>query len=158
MNVDGKPTIPPTLNVLTILTFIGCGVGLLFMAVTPLISKFFLGMLDKAKSSGKEFSAKELADMEKGRAAMELFMNNYVTIVAIGLVGIVLCLVGAIWMRRLKKDGFWIYTAGELLPLVANLILLGTAQFAGAFSVFAGVGIPVLFVILYAGQRKYLVN
>jgi hypothetical protein len=158
LNVDGKPKIPSGLNVLTILTFIGCGVGLLFVVLTPLINKMLLGFMDKAQSSGQELSAKQLSDMEQGRAVIQLTQSNLVPIIAIGLVSIILCLVGAIWMRKLKKDGFWIYTGGELLPVIANFILLGTAQFTGVFSVVFAVGIPLLFVILYANQRKYLVN
>jgi hypothetical protein len=61
-------------------------------------------------------------------------------------------------MRKLKKDGFWIYTAGEILPLIGNFILLGTAQYTGVGSVIIGVAIPLVFIILYAMQRKYLVN
>ena len=77
---------------------------------------------------------------------------------AISIVGIVLCVVGAVWMRKLKKDGFWIYTAGEILPLIGSFILLGTKQYTGVTSIIFGVGIPVLFIVLYARQRKYLVK
>ncbi len=61
-------------------------------------------------------------------------------------------------MRKLKKDGYWIYVSGELLPIIVSLILLGTAQFNGAFSIVIALGIPLAFVILYTMQRKYLVN
>jgi hypothetical protein len=154
----GAVKLPSGLNVLTILTFIGCGVGLLFSLLLPVFYKFMLGIMDKAKSSGKEFTTKELEDMEKGKTAMELAQANMVPLMIIGLVGIALCLVGAVWMRKLKKDGFWIYTAGELLPVLGTFIVLGTAQFTGVTSVLLAVGLPVLFVILYAMQRKHLVK
>ena len=153
-----KPQLPSELNVLTILTFIGCGVGLLLTLLTPVISKFFLGFMDKAKSSGNDISAKDLAEMEKGKAVLELTLANMVPLMIVGLLGIVLCLVGAIWMRKLKKDGFWIYVGGELLPVIGSFIILGTAQFTGVTSVIMGIGIPVVFIILYSMQRKYLVN
>ena len=153
-----KPQLPSGLNVLTILTFIGCGVGLLFTLLTPTISKFFLGFMDKAKSSGNELSAKQLAEIEKGKAVLELTLANMVPLMIVGLLGIVLCLVGAIWMRKLKKDGFWIYVGGELLPVIGSFIILGTAQYTGVTSVVMGIGIPVVFVILYSMQRKFLVN
>lgn len=156
LNEDGKPKLPSGLNVLTILTFIGCGIGLLFVLLTPVINKFFLEMMQKANTS--EMSAKQLGDMEKGKAVMELTMANLVPLMIIGIIGIVLCLVGAIWMRKRKKDGFWIYSGGELLPVIGNFIILGTAQFTGVMSVVFAIGIPVLFVILYAMQRKHLVN
>lgn len=158
LNTDGKPALPSGLNVLTILTFIGCGLGLLFVLLTPVMNKFFLGLMEKAQTSGRELTTKELADIEKGRAVIELTQANMVPIMAISVVSIALCLAGAIMMRKLKKDGFWIYTGGELLPVIGNFIILGVAQFTGVVSVLLSVGIPVLFVILYAVQKKHLVN
>ncbi|MEP7108334.1 MAG: DUF4064 domain-containing protein [Ferruginibacter sp.] len=158
LNEDGKPKLPSGINVLSILTFIGCGIGLIFTLLLPVIYKFALSMMEKARTSGKEFTSKELADMEKSKTVMELSQANMVPIIAISLVSIVLCLVGAIWMRKLKKDGFWIYVGGELLPVIGNFILLGVAQFTGVVSILFGVGIPLLFVILYARQLKYLIK
>jgi type II secretory pathway component PulF len=89
---------------------------------------------------------------------MELMQANIVPLIAISVVGIALCFVGALWMRKRKKDGFWIYTGGELLPVIGSFIVMGTAQFTGVVSVLLAVGIPVLFVILYANQRKHLTN
>jgi hypothetical protein len=151
-----KPKLPTGLNVLTILTFVGCAFWGLITMLTPVIYKFFKGFTDKALSSGKELSAKQLAEIEKGRAAMELASQNMIPSMVIGMVGIVLCFVGALWMRKYKKDGYWIYVAGELAPVIGGLLLMGTAQFTGVSSILFGVGIPVLFVILYTMQRKYL--
>ncbi len=155
---DGKTKLPPRLNVLTILTFIGCGLGLLFVILTPVINKFFLGIMEKAKSSGAELTTKQLTDMEKGTAVIELTQANMVPLMVIGVLGIALCLVGALWMRKLKKDGFWIYVGGEILPVIGSFIILGTAQFTGVTSIVMGVGLPLLFVFLYSTQRKFLVN
>lgn len=74
----------------------------------------------------------------------------------VGLVCIILCLVGALWMRKLKKDGYWIYVAGELAPILAGLFIMGTAQYTSIWSVLFGVGIPATFVVLYTLQRKHL--
>jgi len=157
LDEQGKPRIPSGLNTLTILTFIGCGIGLLFILVTPWLNNFFLEMMDKAQTSGAELTAKQLKDMEDGRAVIALTQANMVPIIVIGLIGIVLCLTGAIWMRKLKKDGYWIYLGGELFPVVGNFIILGTAQYTNAVGIIIGVGIPLLFVILYTLQRKHLV-
>lgn len=153
---QGKAIMPTGLNVLTILTFIGCSIFGLFTLFTPMIYKFSLNMIDKAKSSGQELSEKQLAEMEKSRAAIELGMQNMVPIMVIGLVGIVLCFVGALWMRKFKKDGYWLYVAGELAPIIAGVLIMGTGQFTSVWSVLAGAGIPVIFVVLYTLQRKYL--
>ena len=156
---DGqKPTLPGSLNVLTILTFIWCALSLLLIIATPAINKFFLGFMDKALTSGSELSAKELADIEKGKAAILLSQANMMPLIIVGLIGVVLCFVGALWMRKLKKDGFWLYTAGELLPVITSFILMGTAHLTGVLAILIGVGLPVVFVVLYAMQRKYLIN
>ena len=155
-NDDGKAIMPSGLNVLTILTFIGCGIFGLITLCLPMLYKFFLGVMEKTKASGKEFSAKELEDMAKAKAMLELSIQNVVPAMVIGLTGIVLCLIGALWMRKYKKDGYWIYVTGELAPIIASAIIMGTAQFSGVWGVLGGIGIPVLFVVLYTLQLKYL--
>jgi hypothetical protein len=148
--------LPSGLNVLTILTFIGCTIFGLFTLLSPVINKFLLGIMDKAASSGQELSAKQLADMEKGRAGIALANQNMIPLMLIGMAGIILCFVGALWMRKYKKDGYWMYVAGELAPVLGSFLIMGTAQYTGVTSILIGIGIPVLFVILYTMQRKYL--
>lgn len=153
---DGKPKLPSGLNVLTILTFIGCSIFGLLTLFTPAINSFFSKALEKAASSGKEFSAKELESMEKGKAALELAKQNMIPLMIVGIVCIALCFVGALWMRKFKKDGYWLYVAGELAPIVAGFFIMGSTQYQGVWSIVIGIGIPVVFVILYTMQRKYL--
>ncbi|MBL0182460.1 MAG: hypothetical protein IPP96_09220 [Chitinophagaceae bacterium] len=158
LNVGETKKLPSGLNVLTILTFIGCGIFGLLTLLTPVINKFFLNLMDKAASSGQDLSAKQLADMEKGRAAIELTTQHMIPLITVGMVGIILCFIGALWMRKLKKDGYWIYVAGELAPILAMFFIMGTAQYTSIWSYIIGIGIPVLFVILYTLQRKHLVK
>ena len=155
---NSKAKLPSGLNVLTILTIIGCSIFGILILLTPVINKFFTNLMDKAVSSGQELSTKQLADIEKGRAAMELAKQNMIPLMIIGMVGIILCFVGALWMRKLKKDGYWMYVAGELAPVLAGFILMGTAQYTGVASIIVGTAIPILFVIFYSLQRKHLVN
>ena len=147
--------LPSGINVLTILTFIGCGIGAIFTAFLPTIYKILLGFMDKA-AANDDISAKDLAEMATAKNAIELAQANMVPLIIINLIGIALCLVGALWMRKLKRDGYWLYVAGELLPVIGTFILLGTSQFTGVFSVLMAVGIPLLFISLYTMQRKYL--
>ena len=155
---NSKPKLPSGLNVLTILTFIGSAVFGLLTLLMPFLYKFLIGMMDKAVNSGKELSAKELAGMEKSRSLMELSQQNAIPLTIIGMAGIILCFVGALWMRKLKKDGYWMYVAGEIAPVLGSVFILGTAQYTGVSSILLGVGIPILFVVLYTLQRKHLVN
>ena len=150
-------SLPQGLKVLTTLTYIGCAVFGLFTLFTPQITKFSLAMMEKAASSGSEMTEKQLSDLEKGRQAIELTQAHMIPIMLLSLVGIILCFAGAYMMRKLKKDGFWIYVAGQVLPLLGNFAILGTAQFVD-YKSFGALIIPVIFISLYARQRKYLVN
>lgn len=153
-----KPTLGSGLNVLTILTFIGSGISIIFSLASPAILKFSKGFMDKAATSGQELTSKQLDDMEKGRQAIELAQANIIPSIIVGVLGAILCIVAAIMMRKLKKDGYWIYIAGELLPLITAFILMGTSQFTGVFSIIIAVGLPALFIVLYTLEKKNLVN
>lgn len=154
---NAKPKLPQGLNVLTILTFIGCALFGLLTLLMPMIYKFLLGVMDKAASSGEELSAKKLEEMEKGRAVIELAQQNMIPLLAISLIGIILCFVGALWMRKLKKDGYWMYVAGQAIPFIGNLFIMGIKQYTGIGSILMAIGFPLIFVILYTMQRKHLV-
>ena len=148
---------PGTLNVLTILTFIGSAIGLIFSLATPWLMKFSLNMMNKASEAGTDLTPKQTVDMEASRKVIELTQSNMVPLISIGIMGIILCFTGAFMMRKLKKDGFWIYVSGQVLPIVGSLALLGMAQFTGATSYIMFL-IPIVFIILYSMQRKYLVK
>lgn len=153
-----KPALPSTLNVLTILTMIGSSLALIMSAGTSWFINFSMSMMDKAMNSGVELSAKDLQQMEQGKRALELVKANLVPLMITGILGAVLCFAGAIMMRKLKKDGLWVYVAGELLPIITGFVLMGTAQFTGVMSWIFSLVVPIVFVILYFGQRKSLVN
>ena len=70
LDKEGAAKLPTGLNVLTILTFIGCGLMLIWILCWPMLNKFALSVMGKAQSSGTELSAKQLEDMEKGIAAI----------------------------------------------------------------------------------------
>jgi len=149
--------LPRGLNVLTILTFIGCAFGLIFSLATPWIMKFSLNMMNKASEAGTDLTPKQIADMEISKKVIELTQSNMVPLISIGILGIILCFIGAFMMRKLKKDGFWIYFSGQVLPIIGSFALLGMAQFTGATSYLMFL-IPLVFIILYSMQRKYLVK
>ncbi len=157
-NDQTKPALPSTLNVLTILTFVWSGISILLSLSSPLLLKFSRTMMEKATSSGQEFTTKQLEDMEKGRQAVDLAQANLIPSMIAGVIAAVLCIVGAIMMRKLKKDGLWIYLAGEILPLIVAFLLMGTKQFTGIWSVLIAVAFPVLFIILYLTQQKVLIK
>lgn len=154
---EEKPTkATGMLNVLTILTFIGSGVGILLTIATPFISKFFMGFMEKGME-GATLSDSQLADIEKAKAAFALMEKNMTLLIATGIVACVLCIAGAIMMRKLKKEGYFVYVAGRVLPLIVGAFLLGKVAFEGG-SAIGGIVFAFLMIILYTTQRKQLIN
>jgi hypothetical protein len=151
-----KPKLSTGLNVLTILTFIGCAVG-------------FIGLIwnyTNAEKAYKDIQAaqeklSEAPAFVRGMMGPEMvevtrkMLENKLPILLLGIVSTALCLYGAIEMRKLKKQGFLLYIAGEVLPIVSSLLFIGAGSFKG-FGLL-GVIIPVIFIILYAVQKKNLV-
>ena len=150
-----KP-LPRMLNVLTILTFIGCGIGFLGS-----VWGYFSNnaeQLEKLEEQREQMSdqtgfAKKFFDDSFNWA--QVSYDHKTLLLSVNVICIVLCLIGALQMRKLKKTGFFVYTIGELAPVfivggllssVTNVNFLFTAVFA------------FLFVILYATQIKHLVN
>jgi len=151
---DAKTGIPPTINALTILTFIGSGLLFVFNAILPFILDFAKKTLDNAGSMS-DLSSDKLEQIEKSRTLIELQQKNMVVLLITTFAAIGLCVAGAILMRKLRKDGFWLYVAGELLPLIVGAIIFGMAQFTGWGS-YVSYLVPVVFIALYAGQMKHL--
>lgn len=149
-------TLPGMLNVLTILTFIGCGLGFIsagwsfFSSTSDQIEK----MQEQREQMGDQGGfLKKFFDDSFDMAQVGFEHKNL--LLAINLVCLVLCLVGAIQMRKLKKPGFFLYTIGELAPVfVLGGLLTSVSNINFLFSAF----FAFLFVVLYATQLKHLVN
>ncbi|MGG9971577.1 hypothetical protein ACQ33O_07255 [Ferruginibacter sp. SUN002] len=152
---EDNSKLPQGLNILTILTFIGCAFALLITAATPFIMKMSKEFMDKALRMSQDMTSKQIEEIERGKQMIELTQQNIVPLTIVGLIGVIACFLGALWMRKRKKDGYWLYVAGEVLPIAGSLIFLGTAQFADWKSYF-GLAIPAIFIILYSMQKKYL--
>lgn len=148
--------LPSILNVLTILSFIGCA----FQLMSIPIAKATMGMASKVMENPEvldKMSDKDLADMEKGKQAYDMMMQNETALWIMTILSVALCVYGILRMRKLKKEGFAVYAIGEVLPVIGGIILLGFSnQFAGASNYFFNLGIPALFIGLYATQLKYM--
>jgi hypothetical protein len=147
---------PAGINVLTILTFIGCGLQLIFTFLT----RFFMNMAVKVMDNPdlvERMTTKEKDNMIQAKEAIRLYDQYYIPLIIISLVGIALCFVGAMQMRKLKKQGFYIYVVGEFAPIIASAVLMGIAvQMNSPVSAAFSLVIPVLFTILYAMQLKHM--
>jgi len=146
-----------SIKVLTSLTFIGSGIGYIFG---------ILGFINADKSVTDMETAMnnpDLPDLAKKMMTPEALENvrlmatNKLPILILGLVGTTLCLAGAIQMRKLKMQGYYLWLIGEILPVIGTLIFIGIGVFSGMTGIFS-IAIMVLFIILYTSQRKYLIN
>src|ERR1700744_2920706 len=116
--------LPEMLNVLSILTFVACGI-------------FFLLQIFSFANAKKLYDA-ALANQQNLERAPAVFRNlagsdpvgqatrnydNRVPIFILGVICLALCAYGAFQMRKLKKLGFYVYCIGELvLPLVTMVL------------------------------------
>ncbi|GAA4343974.1 hypothetical protein [Flaviaesturariibacter amylovorans] len=158
------PARPRSLNILTILTFIGCGLGYLGALLGMVFTKDYNTQrremedaLDKMGSSGfgRGMIESQLESLEKNRTYFENAYEHRYIIFGSLLVFTTMCLIGAIRMRQLRRSGFPIYTIGELAPIAVTIALLGFSG-DGTWKTYMGYIIPIVFVALYAAQRKYL--
>jgi hypothetical protein len=148
--------LPDMLNVLTILTFIGCGLGLIS-------SIWSFSSAQKGYDAAVDMQSKldNLPDYAKRMmgpdpvAMARKSLENRMPILLLTLVAVALCLYGAIQMRKKKKAGFSLYLIGEVLPIITTFIFLGFGLLSG-FTLTLAFFFPVLFIILYATQLKHL--
>ena len=149
-----KPKLPTGLNVLTILTFIGCAWELYSNVKNFFGGKKALEEIEKAQEKLAEAPAwaRKLAGPEVQEMMLQS-LNNKVPLLIIGLIAVALCVYGALQMRKLKKEGYFLWLVGEILPFIGSVIFI-PALFNTMFIYFSI--FPLLFIVLYTFQRKHL--
>lgn len=161
----GENKRPSGLNTLAILSFIMCGIWIL-------VNLFSL--ISGLTTSPEESLAKlERVDPQMAEKMKDLYtpemMNNNLIGAAGGLILTFVSLYGVMMMYKLKKTGFYIYTAGELLTYVLSFAVGGTKAMTASFSAF-GMGdsitstiyiitgimilLDLLFIFLYSRHLK----
>lgn len=148
--------LPEMINVLSILTFIGSGLAIIaqlyyFTAAKRLYDASMAGLekLDQAPAWARNLQGPDPAGV------IQRTYDNRFPICVLTLIAAVLCIIGAMQMRKLKKAGFYIYLIGELLPWITSFIFIGTIAFGGLGIIF-GLLFTSVFIILYATQIKHL--
>jgi hypothetical protein len=149
---------PGSIKTLTILTFIGNALGIFFGVFQYLNSAKSLNDLETMPGK-PEFE--KMPEMFKGMFSAEAIERarmmdaNKLPILIINLIGCILCIYGAIEMRKLKLNGFYVYVVGSILPLVGLLLFIGLGYFTG-WAGYSAVGFTLLFIGLYYINSKYL--
>lgn len=148
--------LPSLLNVLTILTMVGCAFELIFGTLNVVNGRKNLDKLEELQSSGQLDNAPAFMKKFAGPEALEnarLAYENRIPLFVMMLAGMALCLYGALQMRKLQKNGYFMWLIGELLPTAGSIILIGMGFVGNAGWMLA---FPLIFIILYSTQIKYL--
>jgi len=158
---------PQALKTLCILSFIGCGlIFLLSLMSIPNITKS-----DETKQTEiekiREFS-EEMADQLEVQYMDPSYTSKMITKLVVDIAFLAITLIGVVLMWQLKKKGFYIYAASEILYYFSGF-LTGQGDPSKmmdsmpafmkniAFVVFALVIIQdLLFIFLYWRQTKHM--
>ena len=152
--------LPQMLNVLTILTYIGCAIGAISAIWNYMSSATAYNLYKTMNENGTGNTGNAAVDnlMAGATDVMKKSYDNRNLILVFTLVGIALCFYGAMQMRNLKKQGFLFYAIGELLPVLTTAIFIGFGSLLGGGAAIIGVLFAAVFIALYFTQRKFLVN
>ncbi|WP_294142740.1 hypothetical protein [uncultured Sanguibacteroides sp.] len=155
---SSKPKRSTFLLVLCILTFIGSGWGILSNLIglfTAELQNSTVEMQQLYQSAGSSDSGFLKAWMN---SSMDLMQVTDMHATAINLSGLFLSLfslIGAIFMFNLKRVGFYIYTAAQILALFVLPYYAGFSMLVWVSFVTSGF-FTLLFIILYAVNYKQL--
>lgn len=153
-----KPKLPSSLNVLTILTIIGCSIGVLSSIYSFITAKKTYETMKETINSGKLDEAPKWARGMMNPEMLSLYRKMYenkLPILVLSLLALGLCFFGALEMRKMKKQGYTYWMVGEILPFATTIMFMGMSAFSG-FGLLAAV-VPLIFIILYTVNKKYLV-
>ena len=150
-----KNKLPTGLNVLTILTFIGCAYELYSNVSNYIKGRKAIEEMEKAQE--QLATAPSWVKKMMGPDMMEFItksFENRIPLLIVGLIGTALCIYGALEMRKQKIQGYYMWLLGEVLPWVGVILFTGTILFK-TFIVWFLI-LPIVFIILYTLQRKHL--
>lgn len=157
-NTD-NPSISAGLRNLTLLTIIGSILTFLSAGWSFVTAKksyeslrdtIESGAYDNAPSWIRSMLSPELLETTK-----KMYENKF-PILLVGLLGSALCLMGALDMRKRQRQGYWLWIAGEFLPVIMMFVLIGPSAFAGWSAI--GIIFPLLFFVLYTIRKKELIH
>ncbi len=122
------------LTVVCILTWVGCGLPFTFTLLSFLSVDLTKAFVDADKYSGIWF-----------------FLNSFIFPV--------LCALGAIFMFRLKRWGFWIYCIGQIPPVIFSIYSVMSITKSLGSGMFFGLlwnCLSIAFVVIYAVEMNKL--
>ncbi|MEP7238166.1 MAG: hypothetical protein ABI685_09885 [Ferruginibacter sp.] len=164
LNLEQKDMnkLPQMLNVLTILTYIGCALAAIGALYTFFTISTSYKLIEGYRTMTDGLSGSENKAVQSLMSgSMEIVKKQYdnrMMIMILTLAGAALCFYGAMQMRNLKKQGYLIYVVGELIPTISYAIFIGFGSLFGGVGMIFTTLIAVVFIILYTTQKKSLIN
>jgi hypothetical protein len=157
-----KPSRPPFLTILCILTFIGSGWGIISGASGYFTANATAGVAQAAMedvreevenqgTAGSKFAEKVLSGTSEMLQPEKLKKNAL-----FGMVASVFTLLGGILMFGLKKTGFYSYVLGTAIGIAGPFVAFGGGNVMTILSSSFAAFIGILFVILYGLNLKHL--
>jgi hypothetical protein len=166
-NIIPVPERPQALKTLCILSFIGC--GLLFCLSLLNIPNIFKSNEAKAMEVAKIREVSEsLADQIEAQYMDPSYKSKLITKTLVDEVFLLLTFAGVLMMWKLKKTGFYIYTASEVLYYFSGFIsgqgdpskimnsLPGFLKGAAVALFILCIIQDLLFIFLYWRQTKHM--
>ncbi len=146
------------LNILTILTFIGSGLNIIsavwqYKTIEENMVKMeelLTNSNDRIPEFAKKFVNEEALELTKKIA------QNKFPILVLCLIGYLLCIYAALRMRKLKKEGYYFYLLGSIIPFFAFPIFISWNSLNDRF-VILNMLLSLIFIIFYTSQKKILI-
>lgn len=152
-NAAGAPAKRPAfLTVLCILSFIAQGFAIigyigviaLMGAATVVVEAADDALNAMADSLGGSSMQREMGEVMAETPGMGLTWAYII----VGFICVIISLVGVIQMWKLKKTGFYLYTAASVISMIMGIVYSGTEGIVMALV------IPIAFIVMYGLNLK----
>jgi hypothetical protein len=148
---EAAPKRPQFLTVLCILTWIGSGLAFISGIYTFFTVDASAAMIESMNMGG----ADPTGMMSGVHEAMRLAVENKVPNLLVATICSLLCVFGAMQMWQLKKTGYFIYIAGEIVPPIAAFVL-GGGGMLGSLGAAGALVIAIIWIVLYGLNLKHM--
>lgn len=148
---EAAPKRPQFLTVLCILTYIGSALAFISGIYTFFTVEASAAMFENMNMEG----ADPTGMMGAAHEAMRLAVANKIPNLLVATICSLLCVIGAMQMWKLKKTGYYIYIAGEIIPPIAAFVL-GGGGMLGSMGAAVGLIIAIVWIVLYGLNLKHM--
>lgn len=150
INDDGNNgQLPQFLNVLTILTFIWTGLTVI------------MGLYNLTTQAEQQRSIDQIRNMPGANIfgsdmteTLQIMLDNIYLLQGVAIGVAIFCGIGAFLMRKLKKNGYYIYVVASVVGVAIPISIIGL----GTMGVMVLIGsiFTIAFIIMYGVNLKYL--